>query len=110
MEEERGREFQPDDARDKFLSAITNKHMELEALADLHATSERIAAELAELQAVLENSLSRILALEQAHRSGSQAEGSAVATQLGEVLVTIQALEQALSELRDPTDRRRDTE
>ena len=95
-----------EDAREKFRSALNSKQGQIEAQNDLHATSERIAAELAELQAALENSLSRIVSLEHTHGSSLQADSAGITAQLGDVLITIQALEQALTELHDPARQR----
>jgi chaperonin cofactor prefoldin len=72
----------------------------------LRSSSERIAAELAELQSALESSLSRIISLEHSHGAGVEQGGAGITSQLGEVLITIQALEQALSEIHDPNGRR----
>jgi hypothetical protein len=94
-----------DHAREKFQSAITSKQSELAAREELQASSERITAELAELQATLANSLSRIMSFE--HGAGLQTDGQSIGAQLGDVLLTIEALEQALSDVHDPDGRRR---
>jgi chromosome segregation ATPase len=95
-----------EDAREKFRSAVDSKKSELEAREDLRAASERVAAELAASEAALASSLSRILSLEHAHGGELGGDGSAIGSQLEEVLMSIGALEEALSEIHDPLGRR----
>ncbi len=89
------------DARQKFAEALGNKQSELKTQEDLRADSERIAAELAALQSALESSLSRVISLEHAQSSAVEGEQE-LALELGELLLTLEALEQALLEVRDP--------
>lgn len=91
-------------AKKKFSSALENKRRDLEAREDLRASSERIAAELAEIESALENTLSRIVSLGDAETSPEESAG--ISSDLGEVLLTVQSLEQALTELQDPSTRR----
>lgn len=92
-------------ARAKFSNAVANKRSELSAREDLRATSERITAELAEIESVLENTLSRIVSLEHAHGPGLEEGGAGITHTLDEVLLAVQALEQTLSEIQDPGGR-----
>jgi hypothetical protein len=91
-------------ARQKFSSALENKRRDLEAREDLRASSERIVAELAEIESALENTLSRIMSLGDAEASPEESAG--ISSDLSEVLLTVQSLEQALTELQDPNTRR----
>jgi chromosome segregation ATPase len=93
-------------ARSTFTRALDNKRSEIEAREDLLAVSERIVAELVATRAALESSLSRILSLEHGHGRELSGDGAGIGTQLDEVLTTISALEEALSELHDPYGRR----
>jgi chromosome segregation ATPase len=90
-----------EDARRTFARALNNKQDELKSRAELRAGSERLSAELAELQSALESTISRILSLDCANRSAEQGEAD-ITVQLGELRITIEALEQALLEIHDP--------
>jgi len=94
-----------EDARAKFSNAVANKRSEMSSREDLRATSERIAAELAEIESVLENTLSRIVSLEHAHGPGLEEGGAGITHTLDEVLLTVRTLEQTLSEIQDPGGR-----
>jgi TolA-binding protein len=96
-----------EEARATFARALENKQSEIEAREDLHAVSERIAAELAATRAALESSSSRILSLEHGHGRELGSAGASIGTQLDDVLNTIGALEEALAEVHDPHGRRR---
>jgi chromosome segregation ATPase len=93
-------------AREQFKSALGSKRTELEAREDLRAASERIAAELAATEAALASCLSRILSLEHGHAGDLAQGGDVIGSELEQVLVTIDALEEALAEIHDPLGRR----
>lgn len=90
-----------EDARQKFASAAENKEAELAALSELDASAERITAELAEIEAALASTLSKIVALEDQHGEAARLATEGIAGGLGEVLTTVNALEQALTETFD---------
>ena len=96
----------PEDAREKFASAIQNKRAEMESRENLRAQSERIAAELAEIESALGSTLSRIVAMEDLQEEAARESGQGISSKLGDVLATVDALEEALSEVLDPARRR----
>lgn len=89
---------QTDEARAKWAAAVANKRAELDAKRELSNASDRIAAELAEIESALETTLSKIVGLEHGH-AGITAEAQAGITNgLSDVLIKVSALEQALEE------------
>jgi len=91
-----------DDARTKFANALQNRRAELESRAGLHEQSERIAAELAEIESALGSTLSKIVALQDLQGEARRAGGEGISNSLGDVLDTVDALEEALAEAFDP--------
>jgi len=94
------------DARQKFASAAKNKQAQMVALSELAASAERITAELAEMDAALASTLSKIVALEDQHGEAARLSSEGIAGSLDEVLTTVTALEQALTETFDPDGQR----
>ncbi len=85
-----------EDAKRSWATAIENKRAELDARGALHGASDRIAAELAAIEAALGTTLSKIVSLEQ---GGVSAEAQAGITgDVSDVLIKVSALEQALDE------------
>ena len=95
-----------EDARERFASAIQNKRAEIDSRDGLRAQSERIAAELAEIESALGSTLSRIVAMEDLQEEAARESGQGISSKLGDVLATVDALEEALSEVFDPSRRR----
>jgi chromosome segregation ATPase len=94
------------EAREKFASALKNKQAEADSRDGLRASSERIAAELAEIESALGSALSKLFSLQTLHGEEVRAGGAGITSALGEVLTTVGTLEQALSETFDPQRRR----
>lgn len=86
-------------AREKFAAALANKRRDLEARERLRASSERIAAELAEIESALQNALSTVVSLDGAE---APAGSAAVSNALRDVLITVESLQQALTAMQDP--------
>lgn len=84
--------------RAKWASAVENKRAEIAARAHLKDTSERLAAELAEIESALETTLSKIVSLEHAEGEATAELQAGIAGGLSDVLVKVSALEQALAE------------
>jgi len=84
--------------RAKWASAVENKRAEIAARAQLKDTSERLAAELAEIESALETTLSKIISLEHAEGEATAELQAGIAGGLSDVLVKVSALEQALAE------------
>lgn len=86
------------ETRAKWAAAIENKRAEIAAREQLRDTSERIAAELAEMESALETTMSKIVALEHAQGDVSAELQAGIAGGLSDVLLKVTALEQALAE------------
>lgn len=97
------------EAREKFSQAVENQRAEIDSRDGLKASRERIAAELAEIETALSSTLTKIVALESLHDEEMRESGAGITEALGEVLDTVDALEEALSEAFDPQGRRRTT-
>ena len=87
-----------EEARSKWSSAVDNKRAEISAREQLRDRSERIAAELAEIESALETTLSKIVSLEHGHGSISAEVQAGITSGLSDVLIKVSALEQALEE------------
>lgn len=94
------------EAREKFAAALQNKKAELDARDGLRASSERIAAELAEIESALEGTLAKVVSMETLQGDAVREGGAGISSSLSDVLTTVGALEQALSETFDPQRRR----
>jgi chromosome segregation ATPase len=95
-----------EDARVKYAAALQNKRAEMEAREDLRAQSERIAAELAEMESALASTLTKIVSMEDLQGEAVRESGEGISLRLGDVLATVDALEEALAQIADPRQRR----
>jgi chromosome segregation ATPase len=89
---------QSDEARAKWAAAVENKRAEITARKQLGDASERIAAELAEMESALETTLSKIVALEHGKGSISSEVQAGITGDLSDLVLRVSALEQALEE------------
>ncbi len=94
------------EAREKFAAALAHRKAELESRDGLRATSERISAELAELESALAGTLTKLVSLETLQGEEVREGSAGITGALEDVLQTAGALEHALGETFDPAGRR----